>query len=151
MAQVKSNKDPGLWSCIFILLFGLALIVIPYGNYQDDAWLDKISTRSPMVCMKITHRTRGAGTVKFPCKIYADYQGSSYQFDMGSKSFRKMLGVDTIEACLDPASGRAFLPISGRVRHYIGLYILMGGGGVILVGKSIRELGKLGKTKNTGG
>ncbi|MGV3604473.1 MAG: hypothetical protein ACO1N1_24840 [Dyadobacter fermentans] len=87
MTKVKSNQDPGLWSRILIMLFGLALIVITYGNYQDDTWMDKMSSPSPMDCMKITHRTRGAGTVKFPRKICGDYQGSSSQFDMRSKSF----------------------------------------------------------------
>lgn len=146
---MEQAKNRGIWSYILLFALGLALIVITYGSYQDDAMLDEMSTGSPVVCMKITARTRGAETVKYPCKVYADYRGKTYQFEMGSKSFRKMLGVDTIEACLNTASGRAFLPISGRVTHYMGLYFLIGGGGVLFAGMSIKGFVQIARAQPT--
>lgn len=65
---------------------------------------------------------RGVGTVKNPDDIYVEYRGKMHSFEFGRKYYRSLLGVDTIEATLEPASGRAFLPVSGRVKHFTVLY-----------------------------
>lgn len=113
------------------------------GIYKDDLWQDENSTRVPVVCMKILHRTRGAGTVKLPGNIYAEYQGRTYHFEMGRKYYRSLSGVDSIQTCLDPSTGRAFLPISSRVKHFTGLYFLIGGAGLTIVIGGVWEFVKL--------
>ena len=99
----KSNEKPGVW--FFLLMFGLgfAFLLITYGMYRDSAWKDEMSTHSPTVCMKIAYGTKGAGTVKNPDNIYAEYQGKTYNFEMGRKYYRSLLGVDTIEVYYDKA------------------------------------------------
>lgn len=68
--------------------------------------------------MKILYGTRGWGTVKNPDQVYAKYQGNTYRLELSRKYYLSLLDTDTIEACLDAASGRAFVPVSGRVKHF---------------------------------
>lgn len=135
----------GWLGAVLISGFGIAMLLMSYGIYKDDLWQDENSTRAPVVCMKILHRTRGAGTVKLPDNIYAEYQGKTYHFEMGRKYYRSLSGVDSIQACLDPHSGRAFLPISRRVKHFTALYFLIGGAGLAIVIGSMREFVKLAR------
>jgi len=139
----KNNEKPGVW--FFLLMFGIgsAFLLITYGMYRDSAWKDEMSTRSPTVCMKIAYGTRGAGTVKNPDNIYAEYQGKTYNFEMGRKYYRSLLGVDTIEVYYDKASDRAFLLGSGNVRHFTALYFFVGGIGLAIFIGSIWEFSKL--------
>ncbi|MEO6617001.1 MAG: hypothetical protein ABIN80_00040 [Dyadobacter sp.] len=95
--------------------------------------------------MKITGRYRGAGTVKLPAEIYAEYKGKAYKFELGRKYFRRMMGVDTIAVYFDSASGRAVLPTSGNVRHFAFLYVMIAGMGVMLIWVSINQFVQLAR------
>jgi len=63
--------------------------------------------------------------VKNPDNIYAEYQGKTYNFKMGRKYYRSLLGFDTIEVYYEKASDRAFLLGSGNVRHFTALYFFV--------------------------
>ncbi|TLV00361.1 hypothetical protein [Dyadobacter luticola] len=137
------------WVTYFIaFLLGIFFVAMTYMMYKDAKWQDDMSTHSPVVCMKITYRERGAGTVKYPDKVYGEYLGKTYHFDMGRKYFRKLSGVDTIAVYFDQATGRAFLPTSGQVKHYTGLYLLIGGVGLLFIGGSTWEIIKIVKKRN---
>lgn len=145
---VADEKPQHKWATFgLVFLVGVCLLVTTYGMYADAKWQDEMSTRSPIVCMKIQYAERGAGTVKYPDKIYAAYLGKTYHFEMGRKYFRSLRGVDTIAVYYDAASDRAFLPTSGKVKHYRGLYVLVGGGGLVLIAGSIWELAKTRRKK----
>ncbi|MBE9462180.1 hypothetical protein ACFP1I_13155 [Dyadobacter subterraneus] len=139
----QNRRKPGIW--FFLMMFGLgpSLLLITCGMYRDSAWKDKMSTRSPTVCMKIAYGTKGAGTVKYPDNIYAEYQGKTYKFEMGRKYYRSLLGVDTIQVYYDKGSDRAFLLGSDNVRHFAVLYFLLGGIGIAVTIGSIWEFIKL--------
>lgn len=62
---------------------GLVLLAVTYGMYRDAVWQDKMLTHVPIFCMKITYGTRGAGTVRNPYNVYAEYHGKTYNFEMG--------------------------------------------------------------------
>jgi hypothetical protein len=145
MTQVKSSAHPDPWFILFMFGIGVALLIITYGMYRDALWQDEMSTRSPIVCMKILYGTRGWGTVKNPDVVHADYHGKAYRFEMGRKYYRSLLGTDTIEACLDPVSGRAFLPVSGRLKHFKWLYAWLGGIGIAVIAGATGELVRLAK------
>lgn len=143
--QVRNTTQPNPWLFLFMFGIGVALLIITYGMYRDALWQDQMSTRSPIVCMKILYGTRGWGTVKNPDNVYAEYQGKTYHFELGRKTYRSLLGVDTIEACLDSASGRAFLPTSGRVKHFTALYFWLGGIGIVVIAGTVWEFAKLAR------
>jgi uncharacterized membrane protein YesL len=145
---IVENRRYGWISSVFVFLLGVFFVVITYMMYIDAKWEDDMSTQAPVVCMKIKYAARGAGTVKYPDKIYAEYLGKTYHFDMGRKYYRSLLGVDTIAVYFDEASGRAFLPTSGQVKHYMGLYLLIGGVGLLLMGGSIWEVVKIVRKGN---
>ncbi|MET7258656.1 hypothetical protein [Dyadobacter fermentans] len=149
MAQVKDTSHPGPWFILFMFGIGVALLIITYGMYKDSLWQDEMSVRSPIVCMKILYGTRGWGTVKNPDVVYASYQGKSYRFELGRKYYRSLLGTDTIEVCLDAASGRAFLPVSGRVKHFKWLYFWLSGIGIAVISGVVWELVRLAKQAYT--
>lgn len=123
-------------------LLGACLLWMTYMMYLDSRWEDEMSTRAPVVCMKILYGTRGAGTVKYPDKVHAEYNGKTYHFEMGRKTFRSLLGVDTIAAHYDAESDRAFLPGSGRVKHYLPLYLWIGGIALAITGGGTWQLFK---------
>lgn len=110
-----------------ILMLGLAffLILMTFGLYRNASRKDEIGSRGKLVHMKITGRERGAGTLKFPDHIYAEYQGIRHDFTCGRKFFRKTMAADSIEVRFDPVSGSAALPGSGRVRHEAFLYVMI--------------------------
>lgn len=143
--KVKNSTHPGSWFILFMFGMGVALLIITYGMYRDALWQDEMSTRSPIVCMKILYGTRGWGTVKNPDEVYAEYQGKTYRFELGRKYYRSLLGTDTIEACLDPVSGRAFLPVSGRVKHFTALYFWLGGIGIVVIMGTVWEFIQLAR------
>ncbi|WP_141110453.1 hypothetical protein [Dyadobacter psychrophilus] len=148
--EVPVNENRYDWLANFIVfLLGVCFVVMTYMMYIDAKWQDDMSTHSPVVCMKIKYRTRGAGTVKYPDQVYAEYLSKTYHFDMGRKYYRSLLGVDTIAVYYDQASDRAFLPTSGQVKHYTGLYLLIGGVGLLLIGKSTWEFIKIVRKRNT--
>lgn len=124
-------------------VLGVCLLWITYMMYLDSRWKDEMSTRAPVVCMKILYGTRGAGTVKYPDKVHAEYNGKTYHFEMGRKTFRSLLGVDTVAAHYDAESDRAFLPGAGRVKHYLPLYLWIGGIALAITGGGIWQLFKL--------
>jgi hypothetical protein len=137
---VNDNQRYSWLSLSLIFLLGVCFILMTYMMYKDAKWQDDMSTRAPVVCMKIKYGTRGAGTVKYPDKVYAEYLGKTYHFDMGRKYYRSLFGVDTIAVYFDQASGRAFLPTSGQVKHYTGLYLLIAGVGLLFIGGSTWEI-----------
>ncbi|HEV7381476.1 MAG TPA: hypothetical protein VGN64_16880 [Dyadobacter sp.] len=140
--QVKENRYG--WLTFFIqFLVGVCLVTITCMMYKDAKWQDDMSMHAPVVCMKIKYGIRGAGTVKYPDQVYADYMGKTYHFDMGRKYYRSLTGVDSIAVYFDQTTGRAFLPTSGQVRHYTGLYLLIAGVGLLFIGVSSRELIKI--------
>lgn len=148
-SEVLVTENRYGWLTYFtVFLLGVGLIVMTYMMYKDAKWQDDMSTHAPVVCMKIKYGTRGAGTVKYPDKIHAEYLGKTYHFDMGRKYYRSLLGVDTIAVYFDEASGRAFLPTSGKVKHYTGLYLLIAGAGLLFVGGSTREFIKIARKRN---
>jgi uncharacterized membrane protein YesL len=146
--SIVENRRYGWISFVFIFLLGVCVVAMTYMMYMDAKWQDDMSMHAPVVCMKIKYGTTGAGTVKYPDKIYAEYLGKTYHFDMGRKYYRSLLGVDTIAVYFDEASGRAFLPTSGQVKHYTGLYLLVGGCGLLLMGGSIWEIVKIVRKGN---
>jgi hypothetical protein len=147
--EVLANENRYGWlSYLIIFLLGVCFVVMTYMMYVDAKWQDDMSAHSPVVCMKIKYGTRGAGTVKYPDKVYAEYLGKTYHFDMGRKYYRSLLGVDTIAVYFDQASGRAFLPTSGQVKHYTGLYLLIAGVGLLLIGGSTWEFVKIARKRN---
>ena len=121
---------------------GVLIVLITYMMYVDAKWKDELSTKAPVVCMKIQYGTRGAGTVKNPDEIYAEYNGKTYHFEMGRKYYRSLFGVDTIAVYYDAASDRAVLPTPGEVRHFAPLYIWIGSIGALLTVGSIWQLVK---------
>lgn len=124
-----------------ILTLGLALLLIflTFGTYRNAAREDKIGSRGKLAYMKITRRERGAGTLKFPNHIYAEYQGVEHDFPCGSKFFRSTMGADSIEVRFDLTNGEAALPGSGRVRHEAFLYVMIIGISLVVIWKSIQE------------
>jgi hypothetical protein len=145
---IVENRRYG-WIVFFIIfLFGVCCVAMTYMMYVDAKWQDDMSSHSPVVCMKIKYGTRGAGTVKHPDQIYAEYKGKIFNFSMGRKYYRSLLGVDTIAVYFDPASGRAFLPTSGQVKHYTGLYLLVVTAGLFLIGGSTWEFVKILRKRN---
>lgn len=145
------DKPRQAWAVMpVVFLLGVCMLGLTYGMYADAKWEDDMATHTPVVCMKILYGTRGAGTMKYPDKIYAEYQGKTYHFDMGRKYFRSLLGVDTIAVYYDEASGKAFLPTrSSRVGHYAFLYFLIGGCGLGMIGGSVWELVRLSRWRRT--
>lgn len=124
-----------------VLMLGVAffLILMTFGLYRSAARKDEIGSMGKLVQMKITGRERGAGTLKFPDHIHAEYQGVEYDFTCGRNYFRRTMGADSIEVRLDPNSGAAALPGSGRVRHEVFLYLMIIGVSVTVIWKSIQE------------
>jgi uncharacterized membrane protein YesL len=145
---VNKNQRFGWLNFFIIFLLGVCFVVMTYMMYIDAKWQDDMSTHSPVVCMKIKYGIRGAGTVKYPDKVYAEYLGKTYHFEMGRKYYRSLLGVDTIAVYFDQASGRAFLPTSGQVKHYTGLYLLIAGVGLLFIGGSTWEFVKIVRKRN---
>lgn len=145
---VNENRRYGFVAFLITFLLGVCLVLMTYMMYKDAKWQDDMSTRAPVVCMKIKYGTRGAGTVKYPDKVYAEYLGKTYHFDMGRKYYRSLLGVDTIAVYFDQTSGRAFLPTSGQVKHYTGLYLLIAGVGLLFIGGSTWEIIKTVRKRN---
>ncbi|MCF2489958.1 hypothetical protein [Dyadobacter sp. CY347] len=145
--MILQRRDFGWFGFSMLLLLGLALLAITYGMYRNDAWEDKMAERSPVVCMKIVERFKSLGTARYPSKIYALYQNKTYDFAMGNKSFRRLSGVDTIAVYFDAATGRAFLPSTGNVRHNAFLYIMFAAAGLMMVGGSYSEYKRLIKIR----
>jgi hypothetical protein len=142
--MTERRREFGWFGSSMTLIGGIVFLALTYAMYRDDAWQDEMAGYSPVVCMKITGRYRGAGTVKLPDEIYAEYKGKAYKFELGRKYFRRLMGVDTVAVYFDSSSGRAVLPTSsGRVRHYAFLYVMIAGMGVMLIGVSIDQFMKL--------
>ncbi|PSL18797.1 hypothetical protein [Dyadobacter jiangsuensis] len=139
---IKEDNAYGWMGFALPGLLGVVIILTTYMMYLDARWKDEMSARAPVVCMKIQYGTRGAGTVKNPDEIYAEYKGKTYHFAMGRKYYRSLLGVDTIAVYYDEASDRAILPTSGEVRHFAPLYIWIGAIGALLTAGSIWQLVK---------
>ncbi|OJV19236.1 MAG: hypothetical protein BGO21_21345 [Dyadobacter sp. 50-39] len=132
-------KKYRLFWLVLSLGLSLLLIFLTFGMYRNAARKDRIGSRGKLVYMKITRRERGAGTLKFPNHIYAEYQGVEHDFTCGSKFFRGTMKADSIEVRLDLTSGAAALPGSGRVRHEAFLYVMIMGISLIMIWKSIQE------------
>lgn len=140
--MLKIQEEFGWAKFFFTFFLGSFFVFLTYMIYQEEASNDSQAFRSPIVCMKITARERGAGTVKFPDRIFAEFQGKTYNLSMGRKYFRSLINVDTIAVSFDSASGKAVLPFSGRVRHYAFLFAMIAGLGLVIIGESVRQLVK---------
>lgn len=150
MRVTVTRVDFGWLGLSLMFFLGLIMLVLSYSGYQNAASDDLIAARSPVVCMKITGRERGAGTLKLPDKIYAEYQFKTYRFELGRKSFRSLTGVDSIAVSLDSLSGKAVLPTSGRVRHLAFLLIAMAAVGIMTIYGCVSESVKLLKSARIG-
>ena len=106
-----------------MLVVELSLIFSTFMLYPTAAQEDQMASRGKLVYMKITGRERGAGTLRLPDHIYAEYQGTKHDFTCGRKYFHKMMAADSIEVRLDLISGKAALLGSGRVRRYTFLFL----------------------------
>jgi hypothetical protein len=143
--MAEGRREFGWFGSSMTLIGGIVILALTYAMYRDDAWQDEMAGYSPVVCMKITGRYRGAGTVKLPDEIYAEYKGKAYKFELGRKYFRRLMGVDTVAVYFDAPSGRAVLPTSGLVRHYAFLYVMIAGMGVMLICISINQFIQLAR------
>jgi hypothetical protein len=139
------RRDFGWVGFLLAFLLGVALLAFTYLMYRDAVWQDEMVKDSPVVCMKILSRTKGLGTVKYPNKIKATYGGKEYHFNVGSKLYRNLAGVDTIAVFFDSSRSRAVLPTTGQVRHYAFLYFMLFVVSMILIVGSILETIKLRK------
>lgn len=106
----KKSKWPRF---LLVLALETSQFLIAYTIYAEAVRDDELASNSGLVCMKVTGRERGVGTLKYPDHIYTEYQGKKHDFACGRKYFRKMMTVDSIEGHFDPASGEAALPGSG--------------------------------------
>jgi len=120
---------------------GLIIIFTTFMMYKGMVQEDQVVKHSPLICMKVTGRERGAGTTKLPDIVYADYQGRSYRFECGRKYFRSTFGIDSIQVHYDATGNIAALPLL-NFPHYTFLVIMISGLGILVIGDAIRTLQK---------
>lgn len=111
---------------------GLFMLFATYMMWAKMAEEDDIVKYSPLVCMQVTARERGAGISKLPDIIYASYQGRNYTFECGRKYFRSTFGVDSIQVHFDALKDRAVLPVH-NFPHYTFLVMMIAGAALMTI------------------
>ncbi|MCE6991175.1 hypothetical protein [Dyadobacter sp. CY323] len=134
------KKYRWFWFCLQMTM-GLAVLFATYKVYEAMEEEDEVVRNSPLVCMKINARERGAGLHKLPDIIYAEYQNRDYRFECGRKYFRSTFGVDSIQVHYDVEKDIAALPVL-NFPHYTFMLIMMSGMGILILGDAIRTFRK---------
>jgi hypothetical protein len=117
-----------IWLRIFVTLCGIFVMFCVYKLYEEGEKRVLVQQNSPTVKMPIVGRERGAGTVKFPCKIFLRYHGKPYEIHTNSKYFRQTAKADSLTVHFDPEQNIVVRPGVKANEPYplLALYLLLG-------------------------